>query len=222
MEIVELCSRLGRIQVSSMCDADKTLPVCDPAIRAVLPDRTVAGPALTVRAEGDLLGMVAALGRAAPGTVLVVDAGGDARACSGELFAGEAARAGLAGIVIDGFCRDLRGIRAVGLPVFARGATPMAGTMAGPAAVGGPVRFGGLDVQPGDVVFGDDDGLVIAAADRLVAALAKAEEIERTEAAVAREMAAGRSLFELTNADDHLAARAEGRASTFGYRLPAT
>ncbi|HEY9414010.1 MAG TPA: RraA family protein [Pseudonocardia sp.] len=220
MDLTELCARLRRIQVSSMCDADKSLPVCDPAIRAMLTGVTVAGPAVTVRAEGDLLGMVAALGAAAPGSVLVVDAGGDPRACSGELFAGEAARAGLAGIVIDGFCRDLRGIRSVGLPVFARGATPMAGTIAGPAVVGTPVRFGGIDVHPGDIVFGDDDGLVVASAAAFGAALTKAEQIERTEAGVADAMAGGRGLYELTNAVEHLAARAEGRPSTFGYRLP--
>lgn len=220
MDLVELCARLRRIQVSSMCDADKSLPVCDAGIRAMLPDVTVAGPAVTVRAAGDLLGMVAALGVAAPGSVLVVDADGDPRACSGELFAGEAARAGLAGIVIDGFCRDLRGIRRVGLPVFARGATPMAGTISGPAVVGEPVRFGGLDVRPGDLVFGDDDGLVIAAADRFAAALAKAEQIERTEAAVASEMEGGRPLYELTNAAEHLTARAGDRSSNFTYRLP--
>jgi 4-hydroxy-4-methyl-2-oxoglutarate aldolase len=149
----------------------------------------------------------------------VVSTGGDPRAASGELFAGEAARAGLAGIVIDGWCRDLRGIRRVGLPVFARGATPMAGTMSGPAVVGEPLRFGGVEVRAGHIVFGDDDGLVIAPSEQLAAALAKAEEIERTEAAVADAMATGRGLYELTNAVEHLEARADGRASTFGYRI---
>ncbi len=218
MDLHELCARLHRIQVSSMCDADKSLPVCDPLIRPMLADVTVAGPAFTVRAEGDLLGMVAALGSAAPGSVLVVDSGGDPRACSGELFAGEAARAGLAGIVIDGFCRDLRGIRRVGLPVFARGATPNSGTISGPVVVGTPVRFGGLEVRPGDVVFGDDDGLVVAAADRRAAVIDKAEAIERTEAGVAEAMATGTGLYQLTNAAEHLAARDHGRPSTFGYR----
>lgn len=222
MDLAPLCARLHRIQVSSMCDADKSLPVCDPAIRTMLADVTVAGPAFTVRADGDLLGMVAALGTAAPGSVLVVDSGGDPRACSGELFAGEAARAGLAGIVIDGFCRDLRGIRKVGLPVFARGATPMAGSISGPAVIGARVRFGGLEVRPGDIVFGDDDGLVIAAADRFAAAIGKAEQIERTEAGVAEAMASGTGLYQLTNAAEHLAACAQDRPSTFGYRSPAS
>ncbi len=220
MEIDELCGRLRRLQVSSLCDADKSLPVCDPGLRSVLPDVTVAGPAFTVRADGDLLGMVAALAGAAPGAVLVVDTGGSPLAASGELFAGEAARAGLAGIVVDGHCRDLRGIRRAGLPVFARGAYPMAGTMLGPAVVGEPVRIGGLTVRPGDVVFGDDDGLVIAPADRLAAALAKAEEIERTEAAVAAALAAATPLAALSNAAEHLRARAAGEPSTFRFAPP--
>jgi regulator of RNase E activity RraA len=222
MDLDVLCSRLRRLQVSSLCDADKALPVCDPAIRAMLPDVTLAGPAFTVRAEGDLLGMVAALGRAAPGSILVVDTGNSPLAASGELFAGEASRAGLAGIVIDGHCRDRRGIRRVGLPVFARGATPMAGTMTGPAVVGEPVSFGGLRVRPGDVVFGDDDGLVIAPAGQLAAALDRAEEIERTEAGVAAALAAGTPLARLSNAEEHVRARAAGFPSTFRFDPPGT
>jgi 4-hydroxy-4-methyl-2-oxoglutarate aldolase len=220
METTELISRLRGVQVSSLSDADKTLPVCDPGIRAVLPDLTMAGPAFTVRAEGDLLGMVAALGRAAPGDVLVVSTGGSPLAAAGELFSGEASRAGLAGIVIDGHCRDLRGIRRVGMPVFARGAVPNAGTITGPARIDEPVWCGGLRVQPGDIVFGDDDGLIVAPADRLAAALDRAEEIERTEAEVAAALAAGTPLYQLTNAEEHLHARAEHRPTTFTYRLP--
>lgn len=216
----QLIARLRRIQVSSMCDADKTLPVCDPAIRPVLPDLTLAGPAFTVRADGDLLGMVAALGRAEPGSVLVVATGGSPFAASGELFAGEATRRGLAGIVIDGWCRDLRGLRRVGLPVFARGATPMAGTNVGPVVLGEPVLVGGVEVSPGDVVFGDDDGLLVAPAARLAAAIDRAEEIERVEAGVAAAMQRGTSLYELTNAAEHLRARAAGEDSTFGFGRP--
>ncbi|MGQ0576838.1 MAG: RraA family protein [Pseudonocardia sp.] len=217
MELDELIARLRRISVSSVCDADKSLPVCDPGLRPMLPDVTVAGPAVTVVADGDLLGMVAALGQAPPGSVLVVDARGSALAASGELFANEARRRGMAGIVIDGLCRDRRGILAAGLPVYARGSVPNAGTMAGPVLVDVPVRCGGLDVAPGDIVFGDDDGLVIAPAARLAAALERAERIERTETAVLAALQRGVAFHELGNAAEHLRARAAGEDSTFTF-----
>jgi 4-hydroxy-4-methyl-2-oxoglutarate aldolase len=214
----ELVTRLRRLQVSSLSDADKTLPVCDPAIRAMLPDVTLVGTAFTVRADGDLLGMIDALGRAEPGTVLVAATDGRPLAAAGELFATEGRRRGLAGIVVDGFCRDLRGLRRVGLPVFARGTTPAAGPAAGPVVAQEPVRFGGIDVRPGDLVFGDDDGLLIAPPDRVAAAVDRAEEIERVEAEVAAAMRGGRGLHELTNAAEHLRAVAAGEPSTFRFQ----
>lgn len=218
MFLDEVVGRLRRLQVSSLCDADKTLPVCDPAIGAMLPGVTVAGPAFTVRADGDLLGMIAALGRAAPGSVLVVATGDSPLAASGELFAGEARRRGLAGIVIDGWCRDLRGLRRVRLPVFARGTTPMAGTNVGPAVFDVPVTFGGIEVRPGDIVFGDDDGIVIAQAAQIAGALQRAEQIESTEAGVSAALGRGIGLYDLTNAAEHLRTIGSGGSSTFQFR----
>jgi regulator of RNase E activity RraA len=218
VDLDELIGRLRLLQVSSVCDADKTLPVCDPAIRPLLPERTLAGPAFTVlAADNDLLGMLAALERAPAGAVLVVAATGRPLAMSGELFGGEAKRRGLAGIVVDGWCRDLRGLRRLGLPVFARGAVPASGTIAGPPVVDVPVTCGGVRVASGDVVLGDDDGLVIAPAARLAAALDRAEDIERTEAAVVAALEDGIGLFRLTNAAEHLRAVAGGEPSTFRF-----
>jgi 4-hydroxy-4-methyl-2-oxoglutarate aldolase len=218
MELDDLIARLRQLQVSSLADADKTLPVCDPAIHAMLPDVTLVGTAFTVRSDGDLLGMIDAIGRAEPGTVLVAATDGSPLAASGELFATEARRRGVAGIVVDGWCRDLRGLRRVRLPVFARGTTPAAGSAAGPVVLQEPVRFGGVDVHPGDLVFGDDDGLLIAAPERVAAALDRAEEIERVESEVAAGMARGRGLHELTNAAEHLRAVAAGEPSTFRFQ----
>jgi regulator of RNase E activity RraA len=137
----------------------------------------------------------------------------------GELFAGEARRRGLAGIVADGFCRDVRGLRRIGLPVFARGTTPRSGTTVTRAALGARIVCGGVAVSPGDVVFGDDDGLLIAASQRIVAALEIAETIGRSESAILAAQARGEALHGLTNHDEHVAALERGEASALAFRV---
>ena len=110
MRGVELVERLLAIEVSALCDADKGMPVLDPAIRAMVPDVRMAGPALTVLAEDDHLPVFSALAEAAPGEVLVIATNGGRLAVLGELFATEARRRRVAGVVIDGFCRAERAI----------------------------------------------------------------------------------------------------------------
>jgi 4-hydroxy-4-methyl-2-oxoglutarate aldolase len=216
---VELIPRLMEIDVSGLSDADKTLPVVDPAVRAMIPGMRMAGPAFTVVAEDDHLPVMTALAEAAPGDVLVVASNAGSRAVFGELFATEARRRGLAGLVTDGFCRDLRGLRDIGLPVFARGTTPRSGTALSRAALGQRVTFGGVEVSPGDIVFGDDDGLLIAAAERIAQALETAELIGRSERAILAAQARGESLHDLTNHAEHVAALDRGDESALAFRV---
>jgi 4-hydroxy-4-methyl-2-oxoglutarate aldolase len=218
---VDLIERLLAIDVSALSDADKTLPVVDPAVRAMLPDVRMAGPAFTVVAEDDHLPVMSALGEAAPGDVLVIATNGGSRAVFGELIATEASRRGLAGIVADGLCRDLRGLRAIGLPVFARGTTPRSGTSVSRAALGATIVCGGVEVSPGDIVFGDDDGLLIADAERIAAALETAELIARSERAMLAAQGRGDGLAQLTNLDEHAAALDRGEASALAFRVDA-
>jgi 4-hydroxy-4-methyl-2-oxoglutarate aldolase len=189
---VDLIERLLEIVVSALSDADKTLPVVDPAVRAMIADVRMAGPASTVVAEDHHLPVMSALANAAPGDVLVIASNGGSRAVFGELFATEAHRRGLAGIVTDGFCRDLRGLRGIGLPVFARGTTPRSGTTVRRPALGATIACGGVGVSPGDIVFGDDDGLLIATPERIAAALETAELIGRSERAILAAQGRGR------------------------------
>jgi 4-hydroxy-4-methyl-2-oxoglutarate aldolase len=216
---VDLIERLLGIDVSALSDADKTLPVVDPAVRAMIPDVRMAGAAFTVVAEDDHLPVMSALAEAAPGDVLVIAARGGSRAVFGELFATEARRRGLAGIVTDGFCRDLRGLRHIELPVFACGTTPRSGTTVSRAALGATVACGGVEVSPGDIVFGDDDGLLIATAERIAAALEAAELIGRSERAILAAQARGTALHGLTNHDEHVAALDRGESSVLAFRV---
>jgi 4-hydroxy-4-methyl-2-oxoglutarate aldolase len=211
---VELIPRLLEIEVSALCDADKGMPVLDPAIRAMVPDVRMAGPALTVLAADDHLPVFSALAEAEPGEVLVIATGGGRLAVLGELFATEARRRGLAGVVIDGFCRDVAGLRRVGLPVFARGTIPASGTTVSRAQLRAPVRCGGLDVAPGDIVFADDDGVVIAPAARIEAALETGEAIGRAERAI---LASGASLHDQTNYAAHVARLDRGEPSALAF-----
>ena len=218
---MDLNERLLAIDVSALSDADKTLPVVDPAVRAMLPEVRMAGPAYTVVADDDHLPVMSALAEAAPGDVLVIAARGASSAGFGELFATEARRRGLAGIVTDGFCRDVRGLRQIGLPVFARGTTPRSGSTVSRASPGALIACGGVEVSPGDIVFGDDDGVLIAPADPIAAALETAELIGRSERAILAAQARGEALHGLMNFAEHVAALDRGEVSALAFRVDA-
>jgi regulator of RNase E activity RraA len=203
-------SRLAEVPVSTLCDADKTLPVLDPGIRPLRGAR-LAGPAFTVVAAGEFLSVLYAIGEAAAGDVLVVDGGGAPLAALGELLANEAERRGLGGIVVDGYVRDRSGLPE--LPIWARGTVPMAGRNDVVPRVGGPVIVGGVRVTPGDVVLADDDGIVIAPLAQLEAALERAEAIERAEAAILAAVRAGADLIAMTNLAEHVARLRAGERS---------
>jgi regulator of RNase E activity RraA len=213
----DLIGRLRQIEVSTLCDGDKTLPVVDPALRALVPDVRMAGIARTVVAEDDHLPVISALAEARPGDVLVIVTNGGRRAILGELIATEAVRREVAGILVDGYCRDVRGLRSLGLPVFARGTYPASGSAASRPPTGAQVRCGGVDVSPGDIVFGDDDGIVIAPPERVAAVLDAAESRARAEAAVLAGIRRGEALHDLTNYADHVAALQQGRDSKLEF-----
>lgn len=191
----DLRERLRSVDVSSLADADKQLRVMSGPAR-VHPGRALLGTAYTVRCTTDLFAVLDGLEQARPGDVLVVDAQGSPSAVAGELIATEADRKGLAGIVLEGICRDVAGLRRLSLPFYALGSRPDAGGAAVVDALQGPVRCGGVEVHPGDLVFGDDDGVLVASEQEVLRALPAAQEIQRREQAVLDHMHAGGSLFD--------------------------
>lgn len=219
MDFETLRSRLARIEPTHVADADKRLRVMDPGLRPVRGGLRLVGRALTVGCHEDFMSVIVALGRSQPGDVLVVDARGSRRAVAGELFSIEAARRGLAGLVVDGPVRDLVTLRTLDLPIYARSSNPLAGTARELGELGVPVTCGGVMVNPGDVLFGDDDGIVVASPAELAALLPAAEAIAaREEQAIAR-MRAGESLLDMLNAREHEAALRAGQDSELKFTI---
>ena len=168
--------------------------VMDLGIRPLWPDAPrIAGPAFTVRVPpGDNLMVHAAIYRAAPGSIIVVEAGDVDYAVAGGNVLAVAQRNGIAGFVVDGVIRDLAEARAAGMPVFARGVVPKPGVKSAVLPLNGTVRCGGVQISGGDVVVADEEGIVVTPAARradvLAAARAKlakdeAETLDEWEAA---------------------------------------
>jgi 4-hydroxy-4-methyl-2-oxoglutarate aldolase len=149
-----LAGLLGRQQVMDL----GLRPLWGPAPR-------VAGPAYTVRtAPGDNLMLHAAIYRAEPGSVIVVQAGDTDYAVAGGNVCAVAQRRGIAAFVVDGVVRDLAELRGLGFPVYARGVIPVPGQKAAVLPLNAPVTCGGVSVSPGDIVVADEEGVVVVPA----------------------------------------------------------
>jgi len=127
----------------------------------VVPGR-MAGPALTIKARpGDNLMIHKAHQLAKPGDVVVVDAGGDlTNALIGEIMVGDAVNQKLGGFVMNGAIRDAGAIREGSFPVFAAGVTHRGPYADGPGEINVPISIDGMVIEPGDLVIGDEDGLL--------------------------------------------------------------
>jgi len=136
----------------------------------------IAGPAYPVRCPpGDALMLHAAIYRAAPGSVIVVESGERQLALAGGNVCAVAQANGIAGFVLDGLVRDMGEIRASGFPVFGCGVSPVAAAKEALGTLLSPVRCGGITVSGGDVVVADEDGVVVVPAAESVAVLGRAQ-----------------------------------------------
>lgn len=117
-----------------------------------------------------------------PDEVLVIEARGELRAGTlGDVLAARAAHLGAAGIVTDGCVRDATAVAALGIPTFAAAPHPaLIGRLHVPWSTDDTISCGGAAVQPGDVIVGDDDGVVVIPVRlaRSVARDAAAQELE--------------------------------------------
>lgn len=219
MDLKKLKTRLARLDAACICDAAKTFRVMDPGIRPVFDGIKMIGKARTIHCRSDFLSVIQALQEAEEDEVLVIDAEGDKIAFAGEMFATEARRKNLAGMVIDGGCRDVKQIRKIRFPVYARYQTPMAGGASKIFKTQIPVRCGGIPVVPGDIVFGDDDGIVVMEKAEIGAILEAAEKIQEVEEKVMKRMESDSSLFDLMNFSGHYEKISKGQESRLEFLI---
>ena len=181
----------------------------DPALRAVLPDRRVAGTAVTLRIPGpDSTLLHHVLGLIRPGDFLVIDRAGDLRhACWGGVVTYAAKKAGVAGAVIDGMATDLGEVRRNDMPLWCRGPSPITTKLlALDGALNVPVSCGGVAVAPGDAILADESGVLVLKPDEVEAVSERALGMQQREIETLRRIDGGEALGTISGASARIEA----------------
>lgn len=205
----ELCERFRRLYMPAVCDAlfelgmeEKVLPTW---LRPLFPEQRIVGEAFTVEGhdipnvgwdEGiaRMRSYLDVFERLTPDSLLVSTTPGGSVGHFGELTANAARSHGCVGVVLDGNLRDIEGLRAIGFQVFYRDLSPLNGIGRWEMIASQvPVAIGGVVVKPGDIVFGEFDGILVIPGADAVTILEKAEEIVQAEGRVRKEVAGGDS-----------------------------
>lgn len=181
------------IPVANISDVMTRMTAGGASLRPMHASGNLCGPAFTVKTRaGDNLMVHKAIAMAQAGDVIVVDAGGDlTNAIIGELMTSTALKKGIAGIVINGAIRDVGVIAKGNFPVYAAGVTHRGPYKDGPGEINVPISLGGMVIEPGDLIVGDEDGLLGIPYDHVesvyAAAAAKHELEEKIMADIAND-----------------------------------
>jgi 4-hydroxy-4-methyl-2-oxoglutarate aldolase len=181
------------VPTSFITDALGGRGALDARIKPITGAATFCGVALPCEAgPADNLAIFGALDAAEPGDVVLCATDGfDKTATIGDHLLGMMKNRGVAAFVTDGLVRDIAGLRAVGLPCFAAGVTPNSPVRNGPGTVGLPIVVGGLAVGPGDIVVGDEDGVVVVPLAHIAETLARLAAVKAAEAALEAKVKSG-------------------------------
>jgi len=184
---------LAAVPTGFVADALGGLGAMDGRIKPIGEVKVFCGVAVTCDAgPADNLAMFGALRIAEAGDVIVCATNSfEKTAVSGDLALGMMKNRGVAAFVTDGFVRDIAGIRAVGLPCFAAGVTPNSPARNGPGTVGLPAVVGGVTVASGDIVVGDEDGVVVVPNARIKETIEALKAVRDAEAKVEARVKAG-------------------------------
>jgi regulator of RNase E activity RraA len=187
--------RLMALDTTLLSDAMSGRGTMAAAIGPVAPGMKVVGPARTAYSPGAVEAAILAIAACKAGEVVVIDGGGGvAHASLGGIMALDAECRGAAGCIINGAVRDTAELRESGFPIFARASTPHGAGAEPDGHIGAPVTCGGVGVNPGDIIVGDDDGVVVIPPADLEAVLTAAETKGGKEAGWIAALKSGRSL----------------------------
>jgi len=158
----QLIERFRKLPVANVSDVMSRMTAGGARLRPMHDGTPLAGVAITVKTRpGDNLMLHHAIDMSGVGDVIVVDAGGDlTNSLMGEMMAAYAMTRNIAGFVLDGAIRDAAAIKVESLPIFAAGITHRGPYKDGPGEINCPIAIDGMVVEPGDIIIGDDDGVL--------------------------------------------------------------
>jgi 4-hydroxy-4-methyl-2-oxoglutarate aldolase len=199
----DLVDRFRGIGTATVHEASGKKGYVDCAIKPIAKGVRICGPAFTVQCHPrDNLMLHKALERAQPGDIVVASVGGCYEAGYwGGLMATSALARKLGGLAIDGCVRDSEEMVKMGFPVFCRGFCILGTTKTGLGLINHPTLFGGVMVNPGDLILGDEDGMVVVDRTECKAVLERSMERTETEKKKSVQLAAGVSSVEFNKLD---------------------
>lgn len=199
----DIIEKLRGIPTGNISDAMGKIGSMSSAIKPIYKEAYLIGPAVTVRCPvRDNLTIHKAIYVAQPGDVLVVDAGGHPE---GGLFGGIMALAarmrGIAGLILEGACRDAEDFKELDFPAFCISLNPGGTVKETFGSINKPIQCGGAIVLPGDIVIGDCDGVVVVPKDKASEVIEKARAIFEKEIKIREELKKGKSTLEIFGFD---------------------
>lgn len=202
----ELKETLLKLPTGNIADNNNSAAnqgVMDTSIKPVGSTMKMIGRAFTAQCvPGDNLALHQAIYAANPGDVLILDVHGYSNAGHfGDIMATACKMHGLAGVVIDGSCRDAEDIKELGFPVFVKAFNPSGTVKESLAKLNVPVHCGGIEVRPGDIIFGDCDGVVVIPQEHEDEVFDKALDKFEHEKEIVRELEAGKTTLEIYGFD---------------------